>query len=129
MAAWSKDELGAHDLDLADDVDNSSGEVHLVHGEPEDLTLAEPASGPGIDRGPVLLRQGVPHREHAVGGPRADLARVRLGDSDTPGPARVAGDQAIIDGRREHGGDVGEDDSLMRTRYAVVVQCSRHCRM
>jgi hypothetical protein len=101
-------------------------EVDVLDGQAEALALPEPETGHGRHDGPVAVRQRRGDRGDPFGRPRHHTAPVGCWRLHRPGPARVAGDYAVVDRRLEDGAQVGEHDAHV-ARRELLLQAAGPC--
>ncbi len=100
------DDSPPDDLGLLLDPQLLPQEVDVTDPEAEDLALTQPATRRHHRHRPVAGRESLDDRLHLLGRPRLHLALFDFGRPDGVGLARVAGDEAVVDGGVEHGRDV-----------------------
>jgi hypothetical protein len=114
------------DTDLPAHVDDAAQEVDVIDGQTEALALPEPEAGRRRHDGLVAVRQRRCHRFDPLDRPGQDLAPVGGWRLDRPGPARIPGDDAVVDRRLQDGAQVGENDPDV-ARRELLLQAACPC--
>src|SRR4051794_36126811 len=95
-------------LDLLANVQLSTQEVHVLHAEPETLSLAQATAGSHHDDRPVSLDVSVDDRADAISRPRLDPPERGRRRTNPSGLAGIPRYQLVLDGSRQDRAEVDE---------------------